>query len=198
MLLLVGCLLPRAEGTHTPLPRAETGDTAAGRSEDDLAADDARVRALTGLPEGQAPCAPPVLVRVDYTVDGDTFYATAEESGELMNVRIIGVNAPEIAHESGETSDCYGNEAWTFSATELEGRLAWLTSDAECLDAYDRTLAYVIRGEGETGFHNRRLVRGGYATAFEVDPNDTYADDFDQDEDEARQEGRGLWSACTR
>ena len=29
-----------------------------------LAADDARVRALTGLPEGDAPCAAPQLVRV--------------------------------------------------------------------------------------------------------------------------------------
>ena len=38
----------------------------------ELAADDARVRALTELPGGDSQCQAPMLVRVTYITDGDT------------------------------------------------------------------------------------------------------------------------------
>jgi micrococcal nuclease len=161
-----------------------------------LAADDARVRALTGLPEGESPCAEPQLVRVLEAVDGDTFHALPEGDDWYFSVRIIGLDTPEIAHD--DPAECYGNEAWDHTAGMLEGRLVWLTFDAECEDVYDRTLAYVFRGDDESGFVNRELLRNGYATQLTVPPNDTYEDVFQADQRAARDEGLGLWSACDR
>lgn len=160
------------------------------------AADDDRVRALTDLPEGDVPCDEPFLVRIDWTVDGDTFYATREDDGTDVKVRIIGVDTPEVEHDT--PAECYGDEAWAFARAQLEGNLAWLTFDAECVDAYDRTLAYVIRGEGEEGFFDRVLARQGYATEMTIEPNDTYADAIRADVRAARDEGLGLWGACNR
>jgi len=193
LLLLVGCF-PSATDLG-PDGSTDTTPADSGTVVTDPEADDARVRALTDLPEGDAPCREPVLVRVSFTVDGDTFYARAEEDDEQLNVRMIGVDTPEVSHE-GEPAECFANEAWTFSAEALEERLAWLTFDAECTDAYDRSLAYVIRGEGASGFHNRVLARGGYADELTIAPNDTWADAIADDVREARSEGKGLWGAC--
>ena len=163
---------------------------------DALAADDARVRALTGLPEGDQPCAAPQLVRVLEAVDGDTFHALPEGASRYFSVRIIGVDTPEIAHD--DPAECYGDDAFAHTAGALDGRLVWLTFDAECLDVYDRTLAYVFRDSDEAGFFNRSLLRGGYGTTLTIEPNDTYADLFAADSRAARDEDAGLWAACDR
>ncbi|MDP2317702.1 MAG: thermonuclease family protein [Pseudomonadota bacterium] len=181
----------------------ETGDTDPSVDTDPvdtdaeaLAADDARVRALTGLPEGDVPCAEPQLVRVRETVDGDTFHAVPEGEERYFSVRVIGVDTPEVAHD--DPAECYGNEAWEWAENRLGGRLVWLTFDAECLDIYDRTLAYVFRSNDEDGFFDRALARNGYATPLTIPPNDTYEDEIAADTRAARDEGAGLWSACER
>ncbi|MFZ5475496.1 MAG: thermonuclease family protein [Myxococcota bacterium] len=181
---------------------ADAGDPAAGDdtgdadTTDPLADDDARVRALTGLPEGDSPCAEPRLVRVEYTVDGDTFEANPDDGGYDFRVRIIGVDTPEIEHE--DPAECYGDEAWAWTADLLEGKLVWLTFDAECEDDYDRTLAYVFRDATDEGFVNRALARNGLAYEMTIRPNDTYADEIEADIDAARDESLGLWGACQR
>lgn len=156
--------------------------------------DDARVRALTDLPEGDEPSAAPLLVRVDYVVDGDTFYCTPDGTADSVKVRIIGVDTPEIAHD--DSAECYGNEAWAYTGAALTDRLAWLTFDAEELDDYGRTLAYVVRDTTEAGFYNRRIVREGFATPLEIAPDDSYAEEIQADADAAEAEGLGLWAAC--
>ena len=194
-----GCALDGVDSTDGDAPTSvdTATDTNADTDADALAADDARVRSLTGLPEGDSPCAAPQLVRVRETVDGDTFHALPEGESTYFKVRIIGVDTPEISHD-GAPADCYGDEAWDYSAAALDGKLVWLTFDAECEDYYGRTLAYVFRGDDEAGFFNRALVRSGNATPLTVQPNDTYADVFAQDSRDARDEGLGLWSACDR
>ncbi len=193
ILLLLACL-PQATDLSQP-GDTDTPGTTTTDAPTSIEVDDAAVRALTDLPEGRNPCAAPRLARVDYTVDGDTFYGTYDDDGSDAHVRMIGIDTPEVSHE-GEAADCYGNEAWTFTAGELEGRLAWLTFDGECEDDFGRTLAYVIRGEGDGGFFNRRLARNGYADALTISPNDTYADDIDEDIDAAQQADAGMWGAC--
>jgi endonuclease YncB( thermonuclease family) len=194
LVLSLGCapaaVTDTGVGTDTPV----TADTAAEARE----ADDARVRALGGaaLPVGGNPCAPPMLVRVDYAVDGDTFYATPDDGSPRVKVRLIGIDTPEIAHD--DPAECFGDEAHLYTHTELRGRLAWLTFDRDCTDVYDRTLAYVHRDLGDDGFFNRRLVRAGYATHLEVAPNTTFADAILGDERAARAERAGLWGACSR
>lgn len=194
-LLLLGC------------PTAFNGDTAQTHPDDsaqdsaqdtdtglDLAADDARVRALTDLPQGDSPAAAPMLVRIDYVVDGDTFYCTPDGTSESVKVRMIGIDTPEIAHDSA--ADCYGNEAWAYTGSQLTDRLAWLTFDADPDDQYGRTLAYVIRDTTEAGFFNRHLARQGYAVPLTVEPNDSYKAEIQADADAAEAAGLGLWSAC--
>jgi micrococcal nuclease len=194
-LLLTACL-PYAEDLG---PTGDTGSVDTGvvdtSTPTSIEADDAAVRALTDLPEGDAPCAAPRLARVDFTVDGDTFYGTYEDDGSQAHIRIIGVNTPEVSHE-GEPADCYGNEAWTYSAAELEGYLVWLTFDADCTDDYGRTLAYAFRGAGDDGFFNRRLARLGYADELTIAPNDTFAADIREDVAAAQAQDLGLWGAC--
>lgn len=176
---------------------AETGDAGGAEDsgrEDDTGDAEAAIRGMTSWPEGDAPCAAPLLVRVKDSVDGDTAWVAPEDGSRDLDVRFIGVDTPEIDH--GDGADCYANEAWAFTARALDGNLAWLTFDAECLDDYDRTLAYVVTGEGDAGFFNRRLAREGYAEPLAIEPNTTFAEDIAADARDARQEGSGLWGEC--
>lgn len=166
----------------------DTGNEAEGN-------DDAEVRALTDLPEGEYPVAEPILVRIAYISDGDTVYVHPDDGSEGFKVRLIGIDTPEVEHEDSP-ADCYGDEAMLFTTTEVKDKLAWLTFDAEYKDFYDRVLAYVIRGSGETGFFNRVLARQGYAEQLTVEPNSTFANDFASDVAAARADNLGLWSAC--
>ncbi len=161
----------------------------------DPAVDDARVRALTDLPQGPNPCEQPFIVRVTDVVDGDTFWSSRDDGGGSVKVRMIGIDTPEISHD-GDPADCWANEAWAHSRKGLVGKLVWLTFDGECIDPYDRSLAYVFRDNTDVGFWNRNLVRQGYATVFTFDNNDTFAGDIEADARAAREEGLGLWSNC--
>lgn len=194
-LLLAACF-PEATDLSKPDPTGTdpTTDTPTDPALT-LAEDDAMVRALTDLPEGDDPCAPPRLARVDFTVDGDTFYGTYEDDGSQAHIRLIGIDTPEVSHE-GEPADCFGNEAWTYSAAQLEGFLTWLSFDGDCEDDYGRTLAYAIRGPGADGFFNRRLAALGYADALTIAPNDSFADVIADDVRAAQAAGAGMWGAC--
>lgn len=200
ILLVLACsLVPSSEGDTSPVDSgdpSDSGETAdtedTGPSDQEV--DDARVRALTDLPEGDSPCAEPFLVRIDYVVDGDTFYCTREDDGSSVKVRMIGVDTPEIEHD--DPAECYGNEAWTYTAQQLENQLAWLTFDADCLDDYDRTLAYVIRDTTEAGFYNRNLARNGYADQLTIAPNDSFEAEIASDVAAAQREDLGMWGQC--
>ncbi len=191
ILWLLACVPEATQEEDTDTTAVDT-DTSA----EALAADDERVRALTDLPEGDSPCAEPVLVRILETVDGDTFHALPEGEDRYFSVRVIGIDTPEVQHD--DPAECWGNEAWEWAEARLGGRLAWLTFDGECLDDFDRTLAYVIRGNDEDDFFNRALARNGMATPFPFPLTDTYEDEIADDAESARNEGLGLWSACDR
>ena len=107
---------------------------------------------------------------------------------------MIGINTPEVAHD--EEAECFANQAWTYTAQQLENRLAWLTFDGELYDDYDRVLAYVIRDTTEEGFFNRNLARNGYARALTIYPNDSFADEIERDIAAAADENLGLWAEC--
>ena len=195
--LLLGCTGWFASGGTDSAPpedsgAAETGDT--GPTSSELAEDDARVRALTDLPAGDFPCLDPMLVRVAYITDGDTIYVHPEDGSAGRKVRLIGVDTPEVEHE--DEAECFGEEAAVFTSAQLLGRLAWLTFDSDCIDPYDRTLAYLIRDTGESGFFNRVLARQGYASALAIEPNTSYEEEIDADERAAQREKLGIWEAC--
>lgn len=163
-----------------------------------ISLDDTRVEALDEslLLAGASPCRTPVLVRVTNVRDGDTLDVSGISDATVMGgVRLIGVDTPEIAHDP-VPADCFGPEAYGFSR-QLEGRLVWLTFDAECNDSFGRLLAYAYVGSGEGDLWNRQLLRRGYARTLTIPPNDELASTFADDQMLAMTQMRGLFAACT-
>ena len=62
--------------------------------------------------------------------------------------------------------------------------------DVELRDRYDRVLAYVFQGR----MINWLLVRDGWAVPIVFPPNVQYVEYFRVARDQARKDGRGLWS----
>jgi micrococcal nuclease len=126
---------------------------------------------------------------IERVVDGDTIVVAGG-----VRVRLIGIDTPESV-DPRTTVECFGREAARRAAELLPpGAGVRLVYDVERLDRFGRTLAYVYRADGS--FVNEALVRDGFAFAFTVPPNVAHAEDFARWQAEAREAGRGLWSAC--
>jgi micrococcal nuclease len=131
-----------------------------------------------------------MTVEVDRVVDGDT--AKVFIDGESEYVRYIGIDTPESVQPDAPV-ECFGEESKRFNADRIEGRRMKLVFDRERHDRYDRLLAYIyVDGK----LLNAEMLRRGYATTLEVSPNTARANEFSRLESEARDAGRGLWSAC--
>ncbi len=130
-----------------------------------------------------------ITTTVTRIVDGDTLHVAHGEE----RVRLIGIDTPEVS--GGD--ECFGAQA-TAHAAELVpvGTEVVLRLDVEERDRYGRLLAYVWRS-ADGLFLNDAMVRDGYASVYTVPPNVAHQDLFLAAEREAREGGRGLWSACT-
>jgi micrococcal nuclease len=184
---------PSSDG-GSPGSDADSGDELS--FEGPVALDDARVAQIDPslLPAGTSPCRAPVLATVYHVADGDTISVRSENPVLDARVRLIGVDAPEIAHPPDQ-ADCYGDEASTFTQQLLDHQV-WLTFDNTCHDPYERLLAYVHVGSGDAGFWQRQLMRRGFARVLTVGDDRTYAPVFQRDEDFASMSRVGLWGAC--
>lgn len=129
-------------------------------------------------------------VKVDRVVDGDT--AKVFYGGRSEYVRYIGIDTPESVKPNSPV-ECYGEESKRFNAGRIEGRRVRLVFDREKRDRYGRLLAYVYVGDD---LLNAEILRRGYGTTMEISPNTSRAGQFARIEADARQAGRGLWSAC--
>lgn len=131
------------------------------------------------------------VVRVDRVVDGDT--AKVFYEGDDEYVRYIGIDTPESV-KPDHPVECYGVEAKRFNEELLARRpRVKLVFDKEKRDRYGRLLAYVYSGDT---LLQAELLKRGYATTLEISPNTAKAGQFEKLEEEARDAGRGLWSAC--
>jgi len=158
-------------------------------------------------------CADPYLTTAACVLDGDTFdIGSCGEPAE--RVRMLGLDAPEIAHEPNP-ADCYGYEATDALEALVADQEILLSFDQDCQGLYFRTLAYVWLPlssglltevdsetrpfEGETYvLVNTWMVRQGYSKVFDEEIFGTLRlqDAFDQAQDEAEAYDRGLWGAC--
>jgi micrococcal nuclease len=133
------------------------------------------------------------------TLDGDTFQVGVC-GGE--SVRLLGINAPEIAHNSTEVDECWGQEAAAALALWITGETVRLQFDTVCTDAYDRTLAYAYLEQGDPAdptddlLVNEELVRLGYVRVYEDFDDIRLADLLYTAQWAAKDAGLGLWSAC--
>ncbi|HTL71405.1 MAG TPA: thermonuclease family protein [Candidatus Eisenbacteria bacterium] len=137
-------------------------------------------------PLSAAPEARPREATVRRVVDGDTFRIDGGEK-----VRLIGVNCPEYEPWKNYEQP-YGREAAEFSRGLLTGRRVRLVPDAEPLDRYGRTLAYVFLEDGR--FVNLTLVEEGYARAKDYPPNSAHKKELKDAEKRAKAAGKGLWA----
>jgi micrococcal nuclease len=126
--------------------------------------------------------------RVTHVVDGDTIRLGEER------VRLIGVDTPET-RKPGTPVQCFGKKASAFTTSLLDGERVELELDAEERDRYGRLLAYVVRARDGLDV-NAELLRRGYAVALTIRPNVRHAGEYRRLARQARERGRGLWSAC--
>lgn len=146
--------------------------------------------------------APRVLAR--FVVDGDTIIlsATADVlapdgkplSGET--VRMLGLDAPEIAHPNATppttSPDCWGDEAHTEARDLMQGLNVTLDfASSDLRDQFGRLLAYVVLADGRVA--NEVLIRQGHAKHFGRYRHRDY-DAYERLEQLARTEGLGVWT----
>jgi micrococcal nuclease len=132
--------------------------------------------------------------RVLRVVDGDTILVAV--GGRQERVRYIGVDTPETVKPHTRVQ-CFGKRASAANHRLVDGRTVRLVAGAEARDRYGRLLAYVYRAS-DGRFVNEALIRGGYATTLAIAPNVRFAGRFAALARQARDAGRGLWSACER
>jgi micrococcal nuclease len=128
--------------------------------------------------------------------DGDTVQLRGLGSGPLRGdrtkVRILLVDTPEL-HPAQE---CFGQQAAQRTAQLLpDGSTVRVQADRDATDRFGRTLLHVWNADGVNV--GEALVREGYATVLQIDPNERYLEVFQDAEAAAREAGRGLWSACS-
>src|SRR2546428_12216767 len=137
-----------------------------------------------------SPSTPSNVVNVLKVTGGDTIHVLY--GGRDQRVRLIGVNPPEVPWYGGR-GQCFGANAGLYAKRRLSGQTVRLSFDVDRFDRYGRLLAYIYLGDE---LFNLTLVRFGYAVADPVPPDTGMASAFATAQAEARQQGRGLWSAC--
>ena len=139
------------------------------------------------------------LYEVESVVDGDTF--KIKVSGEIVKVRLIGVDAPEsvasgsYTDKTGKKNTDQGKTASEFTKKLLEGKTVRLEYDVQKEDQYGRILAYVYvkQDDGTELFLNRYLLEEGMAQVMTVSPNVAHADEFTKAQKKARKNNKGFW-----
>jgi endonuclease YncB( thermonuclease family) len=125
-------------------------------------------------------------VEVGRILDGDTFVS---RSGE--HVRLLGINAPEVAHENSP-AQVMGDTATRALARLISGQTVHLEFDVQHKDDYGRTLAQVYLHDGT--WVNGEMVRSGMAHVYTFTPNLRWAGELIRLESPAREARLGIWN----
>lgn len=124
---------------------------------------------------------------VSRVIDGDTI-----EVAGGTRIRFIGIDTPETS----TGPDCFGPEATTETRRLLPvDQRVRLVYDAERLDRFGRTLAYVY-SLPDGLFVNLTLAERGFAVQATFPPNVAHVEEFRAATADARTSSRGLWAAC--
>ena len=137
---------------------------------------------------GRPPGRRDATATVTRAVDGDTIEISPAVDG-IEDVRLIGVDAPEMSGDCGE--EPYVEEATSYAAS-WEGLQVGLELGEERTDRYGRLLAYVHDPLLGTTM-NEDLLRSGHAQLWIILPNDEHEDELRAAQEEARSIGLGIW-----
>lgn len=124
---------------------------------------------------------------IERVTDGDTL-----SLGGGRAVRLIGLNAPELARED-RPAEPYADRATAELRrllTSSNNRVV-LRYDAEARDRFGRRLAHVFLPDGTNV--TARLLEAGLATGLVVPPNTWNLECYMRAEQSAREAGRGIW-----
>lgn len=128
-------------------------------------------------------------------VDGDTLDVDLLDGNRpTTQVRLRGIDAPDIAQGPDESDAFYGPQAADFLRKQVEGRRITLRLDPNrpARDRFDRLLAYVHL-EGELISVNERLIEAGCAYA-DGRRDHVFTLQFSQREQAAQRAKSGLWA----
>ena len=140
--------------------------------------------------------APPVVMdgrpgRIVEVVDGDTL--RVELDGEIVSVRLIGIDAPELDDRAGQSE--LADQAHAALEALLAGASIEMMVDAEPRQSPgDRLLRHALRDGVNVA---QELARQGWARALERPPNLLYRAPIAAAVAEARRNRRGIWAAAT-
>jgi micrococcal nuclease len=130
---------------------------------------------------------------VERVVDGDTIIVHV--GGRRERVRFIGIDTPESVKPNTPVQ-CFAIEASNRTKALLPaGTPVRLVGDVEQRDKYKRLLAYVYR-QRDNLFVNLSLAHDGFAQPYTFPPNVAHTSELVAAAADARNAGRGLWSAC--
>jgi len=129
------------------------------------------------------------LHKVVKIIDGDTIDI---ETGD--RIRLMGSDAPD-------RGECFYSESKEFLETFLAEKEVRLEKDITGSDKFGRLLRYAFMPSDDPKdddvFVNYALVNRGYATTQARPPDNKYRELFYSAQKEARQNGLGLWTACS-
>lgn len=135
---------------------------------------------------------------VTRVIDGDTITARDEQGRDLGSIRILGMDAPELARD-GNPAMCGAVAAKKEATRVLDGADITLVTDTQqpSRDKYGRLLRYVdITHDGRTTDVTETLVRSGHApNTSNASTHDRY-EDYAAAEEDAKEHSRGVWSQC--
>jgi len=120
-----------------------------------------------------------LLVEVTVVADGDSFRVVA--NGEELEVRLLGINAPELG-------ECYGPESATWLTETIEGKDVGLALEPEP-DQFGRVLAVAIVDQVDV---NKDALKSGHAVVVNGEGIDWTS--YVAAEEEARSAETGMWA----
>ncbi|WP_455201332.1 thermonuclease family protein [Kaarinaea lacus] len=131
-------------------------------------------------------------VNIKKVIDGDTVRL---KDGRL--VRFIGINTPEIDHETGN-SEPFAEKAREYLQTliDVQRGSILLQYDSEREDRHGRQLAHVFTLDGKNIQAN--MIEEGLGVWITVPPNLRYLECYRRHERNARQKSVGVWSVQFR
>lgn len=152
---------------------------------------------LNSICTGQACLTPTIIitdkqtVKVVRVIDGDTIEIEGKQK-----VRYIGINTPEIYHDTtgkktGE--QCFANESYLENKKLVEGKTVTLVKDISDKDKYGRLLRYVYSGDQ---FVNEYLIQNGFAKIMTIKPDIKYALQFKEYQAIAKENNIRIWKKC--
>lgn len=134
------------------------------------------------------------LYRVVKVVDGDTI--KVDFHGQIMDIRILGIDTPEKYTTRTGYKECYGDEASAFAEKTLSGQLVKVEIDdsQDFHDKYVRTLAHIFLADGS--YYEELSILNGFGFRYVYNKPTKYDNRLMKSEEDAKLGDLGVWRYC--